>query len=100
MDKILHSDCNDAGSIPAGLTIMDYLITFFAVFITDIVNTYYIKAITNDRPMLASTLASTVMLLYSVAVINFTNDNLMLIPALLGAFTGTYVAMIIKRKNG
>jgi hypothetical protein len=100
MDKILHSDCNDAGSIPAGLTKMTYIITFFAVFFTDIVNTYYIKAIAEDKPLVASTLAAIVMLIYSIALISFVNDNLMLIPALLGAFTGTYVAMIIKRKRG
>jgi hypothetical protein len=79
---------------------MSYIITFFAVFFTDIVNTYYIKAIAEDKPLVASTLASIVMLIYSIALISFVNDNLMLIPALLGAFTGTYVAMIIKRKNG
>jgi len=100
MDKILHSDCNDAGSIPAGLTIMTYIITFFAVFITDVVNTYYIKSITDDKPLVASTYATLVLFMYSVAVINFTSDKLMLIPALLGAFVGTYVAMILRRKSG
>ena len=79
---------------------MSYIITFLAVFFTDIVNTYYIKAIAEDKPLVASTLAGIVMLMYSVAVINFTHDNVMLIPALLGAFSGTYIAMIIKRKNG
>jgi hypothetical protein len=38
--------------------------------------------------------------MYSVAVISFTSDRFMLIPALLGAFVGTYVAMILRRKNG
>ena len=100
MDKILHSDCNDAGSIPAGLTKMSYIITFFAVFLTDIVNTYYIKAIAEDKPLVASTLAALVMLIYSFALVSFVKDINLLIPALLGAFAGTYVAMIIKRKNG
>jgi len=79
---------------------MTYIITFFAVFITDVLNTYYIKSITNDKPLIASTYATLVMFMYSIAVINFTNDKLMLIPALLGAFVGTYIAMILKRKNG
>ncbi len=79
---------------------MSYIITFFAVFFTDIVNTYYIKAIAEDKPLVASLLAALVMLIYSVALISFVNDHLMLIPALLGAFAGTYIAMIIKRKNG
>jgi len=79
---------------------MTYIITFFAVFITDVVNTYYIKSITDDKPLVASTYATLVLFMYSVAVINFTSDKLMLIPALLGAFVGTYVAMILKRKSG
>lgn len=78
---------------------MSYIITFFAVFFTDIVNTYYIKAIAEDKPLIASILAALVMLIYSIALISFVNDNLMLIPALLGAFVGTYVAMILKRKR-
>ena len=79
---------------------MTYIITFFAVFVTDVLNTYYIKSITDDKPFIASTYATLVMFMYSVAVINFTNDRLMLIPALLGAFVGTYVAMILRRKSG
>lgn len=70
------------------------------MFITDVLNTYYIKAITDNKPLAASTWGTLVMFMYSVAVINFTDNNMMLIPALLGAFSGTYVAMILKRKLG
>lgn len=79
---------------------MNYILTFFAVFFTDIVNTYYIKAIAENKPLVASILAALVMLIYSFALISFVKDIYLLIPALLGAFAGTYVAMIIKRKNG
>lgn len=78
---------------------MDYVITFVALFITDAINALYIKAINEQRPLLASWWAVVVTLAASVAVINYTRDNTMLIPALLGAFAGTYVGMKIKRKD-
>ena len=78
---------------------MDYIITFLALFITDVINALYIKAINNEQPLLASMWAVVVTLAASVAVINYTKDNTMLIPALLGAFAGTYVGMKIKRTS-
>jgi hypothetical protein len=78
---------------------MDYIITFLALFITDVVNTLYIKSINNEKPLTASFWAVVLTLAASVAVINYTRDNTMLIPALLGAFVGTYVGMKIKNSN-
>jgi hypothetical protein len=77
---------------------MDYIITFFALFFLDVVNAWYIKAISDDRPLLASLWAVVVTLFSCVAIINYTKDNKMIIPALLGAFAGTYVGIVI-RKN-
>ena len=77
-----------------------FIITFLAVFSTDVINTYYVKAIQNDNPLLASIWATVVTFTASIAVINFTEDHRLLIAALLGAFCGTYVAMKFKRKNG
>jgi len=78
---------------------MDYIITFFALFFTDIVNTWYIKAIQEDRPVVASLWAVGVTFAASVAIISYTRDNMMIIPALLGAFVGTYVGIIIKKRH-
>ncbi len=77
---------------------MNFVITFFALFITDIIHTLYIKAINKEQPLLASFWAMVVTFAASVAIINYTSDNTMLIPALLGAFAGTYVGMKIKNK--
>ena len=79
--------------------LMDYIITFLALFVTDVINTLYIKAINKEQPLRASFWAMVVTLAASVAVINYTRDNTMLIPALLGAFVGTYVGMKLKHKN-
>ena len=76
---------------------MDYAITFFAVFFLDIINAWYIKAISDERPFAASSWAVIVTILSSIAVINYVNDNIMLVPALLGAFVGTYVGIVFKK---
>ncbi len=78
---------------------MDYIITFIALFITDVINALYIRAINDNNTLLASWWATVVTLAASVAVINYTRDNTMLIPALLGAFAGTYVGMKLKKNN-
>jgi hypothetical protein len=40
-----------------------------------------------------------VTLLSCVAVISYTKDNMMIAPALLGAFAGTYVGIVIRKNN-
>ena len=86
-------------SSPMLQTIMVYLITFFALFFTDLVYTYYLRAVSNDQTFTASFWAAMATLLASVAVINYTSDNWQLIPAILGAFTGTWVGMKWKFKK-
>lgn len=46
--------------------------------------------------MTASFWSAFVTFTASIAVINYTQDNWALIPALLGAFCGTYAGMLIK----
>jgi hypothetical protein len=76
-----------------------FIVTFLAVFITDIINAYYIKAIQDDSAILASTWATVVTFTASIAVINYTNDHTLLIAALLGAFCGTFIAIKFKKKD-
>ena len=70
-----------------------YIFTFVCMFFTDIVYTQLLKSVQNDRPFAASIWASLITFLGGVAVINYTTDNTMIIPAILGAFVGTYVGM-------
>jgi hypothetical protein len=78
---------------------MDYVVTFFAIFFLDIVNAWYIKAISDERPFMASVWAVVVTLASSVAIISYTRDNTMVIPALAGAFVGTYVGIVIRKRK-
>ena len=70
-----------------------YFFTFICMLFTDIVYTLLLKSVQNDRPVAASIWASAITFLGGVAVINYTTDNMMIIPAVLGAFVGTYIGM-------
>jgi hypothetical protein len=78
---------------------LDYVVTFFAVFFTDIFYTYYLKAVQEERVVGASIWAVVVFIVACIAVINYTTNYWLLIPAGVGAFCGTYVGMILRRKN-
>lgn len=76
---------------------LDYVVTFFAVFFTDIIYTYYLKAVQNNNLWKASFWATVVTATTSIAVINYTENHWMLIPSLLGAFAGTWIGMLYKK---
>ncbi len=78
---------------------IEYITTFFALFFTDVFYTYYLRAIQNDEALKSSIWAVVVFFIASIAVINYTNDHMMLIPACLGAFCGTWVGMKLRKKN-
>ena len=70
-----------------------YIFTFIAVFATDFLYVYFVKSIQDDHALRAAWWSMVVTFTASVAVINYTEDHLALIPALLGAFFGTYASM-------
>jgi ABC-type enterochelin transport system permease subunit len=70
-----------------------YIFTFLSMLVTDIVYTQLLKSVQNDKPFAASIWASLITFLGGVAIINYTSDNKMIIPAVLGAFVGTYIGM-------
>jgi len=78
---------------------IEYFITFFAIFFLDVVYTYYLRCVANDNVLGASFWSVACYILGSVAVINYTTNHWLVIPAIAGAFSGTYVGMKIKRKN-
>jgi hypothetical protein len=72
---------------------LDYVVTFFAVFATDLIYVYFVRSIQNNQPLQAGLWSVVVTFTASVAVINYTTDHWALIPALLGAFAGTWIGM-------
>ena len=77
---------------------MDYVITFVAVFLTDILYVYFLKSVQNNQAVRASLWSVVVTLTASIAVINYTENHYTLITSLLGAFAGTYIGMKYKHK--
>ena len=79
---------------------MTYLITFIAVFLTDVLYIYFIKSIQDNRALQASFWAVIVTGTASITVISYTADHWALVPALAGAFFGTFVGMKVRKKFG
>jgi len=77
---------------------IDFVTTFFAIFLLDVVYTYYLRCITDNNVLGASFWSVACYILGSIAVINYTTNHWLLIPAMVGAFCGTYVGMKIKKK--
>ncbi len=88
----------DTIHIPERSIMWDYIFTFLAVFALDIVYTYYLKHVANNHAVAASTWSVGCYLLGSIAVINYTADHWMIIPAALGAFSGTFIGMKIRHR--
>lgn len=79
---------------------LEYVITFFAVFATDLIYVYFVRSIQDNRPLMAAWWSMAVTFTASVAVINYTQDHWALIPALAGAYFGTLFGMWIKQRIG
>lgn len=76
-----------------------YVVTFLAVFVTDLLYVYFVKSIQQNQPISAGMWSMVVTLTASIAVINYTEDHYALIPALIGAFAGTWLGMKINKTN-
>lgn len=77
----------------------EYIITFFAVFFTDILYVHLVRSIQQEHPWRAAGWSMVVTLSASIAVINYTENHLALIPALLGAFFGTFLGVKLRKKE-
>ena len=78
---------------------IDYLLAFFAIFFTDIFYTYYLKAVHEEQTLKASGWATIVYVVAAVAIIEYNSNHMLLIPAAVGAFCGTWVGMKLRKKK-
>ena len=78
---------------------IDYIITFFSIFLLDIVYTYYLRCVASNNVWGASFWSVSCYLLGTVAVISYTTNHWLVIPAIVGAFFGTFAGMKIKKLN-
>ena len=77
---------------------MTYFITFILVFLTDLLYCFYLKAVQEDKPIIASVWSTTVTFTASIAAINYIEDHTMLYASLTGAFCGTYFALKLRKR--
>ena len=77
----------------------NYVVTFLAVFATDLLYIYFVKSIQDDRPWAVAWWSMAVTLTASVAVINYTEDHWALIPALAGAYLGALAGVFLRRRQ-
>ena len=77
---------------------IDYIVTFTAVFATDLIYVYFTKSIQHDKPFAAALWSMVVTLTASIAVINYTSNHLLLIAALAGAYCGTLFGMLYRKR--
>lgn len=69
-----------------------YAVVYVAVAMLDFVWAFYTKAIQQHHALAAAWWAAGIILLSGSAQIGYTHDPRLLLPAVLGAFTGTYAA--------
>jgi len=67
--------------------------------LTDVVYTHYLKSVEKGHVIRASSWAAVVTFIGGVIFIEYTQNKLMIIPAVLGAFFGTIVGMKMKKNK-
>jgi uncharacterized protein YebE (UPF0316 family) len=76
----------------------DYVLAFIAMFLTDVFYTYYLKAVQGEQALKASSWATIIYIVAAFAIIEYNNNHMLLIPAGIGAFCGTFVGMKIRKR--
>lgn len=79
--------------------LIDIVTSFLALFFTDVFYTYYLKSVQEEQALKASSWAVVVFVVASVAVINYTTNHWLLIPAGIGAFCGTFVGIKLRKND-
>ena len=76
---------------------IEWLIAFMSIFCLDIVYTYYLKSVECNQALKASLWSVACYLLGSIAIVSYTTNHWLILPAVLGAFCGTFVGMKIRK---
>jgi len=76
---------------------MRNLLVFLTVAVSDGIWTAYIVSTSEHRALTASLWSALLVLASWYIVISYQKDKRMIIPAILGAFVGTYLTLIITK---
>jgi hypothetical protein len=72
---------------------LSWFVVFVAVFALDFVWARYTRACATGTKLSAANYAAGIILLSGAAQIGYTNDYWLLLPAIVGAFGGTWCSM-------
>lgn len=75
-----------------------YIVAFFLMVVLDYGWAKYISNIADKKALLAASWAVVIYVVGAVLVLLVVEDRAILIPASLGTFIGTYVAVKVKRE--
>lgn len=75
------------------MTVMKFVGVFAALFVLDFVFARYTKSIGDLRAMPASSYAAVIVVLNGAAAVGYVHEPWLLVPAMLGAFTGTWLSV-------
>lgn len=75
------------------------LLVLFATASTDLFWTLYITNAAEGNKWKASVFSSMIILVGSFAVVEYVNNVVMIIPATIGAFIGTFIPLHLKGKK-
>ena len=78
--------------------LLNAVLAFLSMFIVDFVNAIYIRHIQNDSAIASASTSVFIFLVHSVAIIGYVGNNMILIPAGLGAFVGTFLGVFVNKK--
>lgn len=77
--------------------LLNILVAFLSMFIVDFVNAIYIRHIQNDNALQSATTSVFIFLVHSVAIISYVGNNWLLIPAVVGGFTGAIAGVLVNK---
>lgn len=76
---------------------MSIIITFLALFVTDICWAYYINSVKDGSALKSASWATFMFGIGAIGTISYVTNPWLLIPALLGAFCGTYLGVVLNK---
>lgn len=82
------------------MTLINCLMVFSLMFTCDVIWALYFRFVTHKKALPASICGVMIYLFGSVVTIKWVENSLYLIPAVLGAFLGTYITVTVMKRSG
>ena len=78
---------------------IQFILVFIAMAVADVCWTYYFIKIDERKSIAAGIWGSLIYICGAFGVLSYTENKTLIIPAVLGAFVGTYITVEYKKKK-